>query len=298
MRKEDIADLLRDLVQGDPENRVPPELAIRPELAGLTMLEEPLLGFGDPEDPAFAALKNPGVIGSHFIMPREWLADVKTVISLFFPLTAEVKTSNGLNMDWPSDQWLHARIEGQAFLFRACRHLQRFFEDRGFSCLVPSLDKRFASSGTLTDNPEESLHHDTGQQNYYTSNWSERHVAYVCGLGTFGLSRGLITAKGVAGRFGSVLTSAVFDKDRRPYSRYDEYCTRCGACARNCPAGAISLEGGKRHPPCAAFVDSTMEKCRPRYGCGKCQVRVPCENGIPRPPRREKAAPPRAPAFP
>jgi epoxyqueuosine reductase QueG len=285
MRREELAELLRDLVNGDPGNRVPRELAIRPELAGLKMLEEPLLGFGDPEDPAFAALKNPEVVGNHFMAPREWLAEVNTVISLFFPFTAEVKTTNGTDMGWPSDEWLHARLEGQAFLFRACRSLQRFLEDRGFTCLIPSLDKRFASSGTLTDGSGKPLHHDTRQQNYYTSNWSERHVAYVCGLGTFGLSRGLITARGIAGRFGSVLTSAVFEKDPRPYTRYDEYCTRCGACVRNCPAGAISLEEGKRHPPCAAFVDSTMEKHRPRYGCGKCQVRVPCESGIPGRPR-------------
>ena len=36
------------------------------------------------------------------------------------------------------------------------------------------------------------------------STWSERHVAYVSGLGTFGLSGGLITAKGQAVRLGSV----------------------------------------------------------------------------------------------
>jgi epoxyqueuosine reductase QueG len=245
------------------------------------MMEEPLVGFGDPEDAAFAALKNPEVVGAHAMMPRDWLPDAETVISFFFPFTARVKASNGIRMDSPSGEWLHARIEGQAFVFEACRRVQQLLESRGFSCLVPSLDSRFASSGTLASGPGNSFRYDKGQQRYYTSNWSERHVAYICGLGTFGLSRGLITARGIAGRFGSVLTSAVFERDRRPYSRYDEYCIRCGACARNCPAKAISLEGGKQHPPCAAFVNSTMEKYRPRYGCGKCQVRVPCESGIP-----------------
>ena len=38
------------------------------------------------------------------------------------------------------------------------------------------------------------------------STWSERHVAYAAGLGTFGLSRGLITARGIAMRCGSVVT--------------------------------------------------------------------------------------------
>lgn len=35
----------------------------------------------------------------------------------------------------------------------------------------------------------------------FGSNWSERHAAYVCGLGTFGLSKGLITDKGMGRTF-------------------------------------------------------------------------------------------------
>jgi epoxyqueuosine reductase QueG len=178
-------------------------------------------------------------------------------------------------MGWPADEWLHARIEGQTFIFEICEHLKACLEDSGFRCLVPSLESRFSSKSPYTG--------DKTRQDYYTSNWSERHVAQVCGLGTFGLSRGLITKKGMAGRFGSLVTDAFFEPDRRPYTRYDEYCTRCGACARNCPAGAISLGEGKRHPPCSEFLGLTGKKHAPRYGCGKCQVRVPCENGIPAP---------------
>ena len=38
-----------------------------------------------------------------------------------------------------------------------------------------------------------------------TSNWSERHIAYAAGLGTFGLCDGLITPLGKAMRCGSVV---------------------------------------------------------------------------------------------
>ncbi|MPM73368.1 hypothetical protein SDC9_120348 [bioreactor metagenome] len=118
----------------------------------------------------------------------------------------------------------------------------------------------------------------------YTSNWSERHVAYVCGLGTFSLSKGLITEKGVSGRFGSLVTTAPLTVTPRAYSELYEYCVFCGACARNCPAEAIAIdpEVGKRHAPCAAFLDEYRPQYAPRYGCGKCQVRVPCRDGIPR----------------
>ncbi len=55
----------------------------------------------------------------------------------------------------------------------------------------------------------------------------------------------------------------------------------CRACIRNCPVDAISTENGKDHKKCTSFQDLTAEKFKPRYGCGKCQVGVPCESRIP-----------------
>ena len=55
----------------------------------------------------------------------------------------------------------------------------------------------------------------------------------------------------------------------------------CGACMR-CPGGAITLEEGKSHTACSAYVNKMREKYAPRFGCGKCQVKVPCERGIPK----------------
>jgi len=104
----------------------------------------------------------------------------------------------------------------------------------------------------------------------------------VCGLGTFGLSRGLITEKGMAGRFGSVITTLPLQATARPYTTFDAYCTRCGACIPHCPPDAISLEHGKDQAKCGAFVAGTLAAHRPYYGCGKCQVAVPCESKIPK----------------
>ena len=124
----------------------------------------------------------------------------------------------------------------------------------------------------------------------FSSNWSERHVAYAAGLGTFGLSRGLITEKGMAGRFGSVVTNAVFPRTERKYSDPFAYCTMCGACQRRCPVGAIDKSRGfalgKDQLICGPYVKgNSLPPHGPngivRYGCGKCQVRVPCEHAIP-----------------
>lgn len=110
--------------------------------------------------------------------------------------------------------------------------------------MIPASDPRFESVTKPDADRAEKW-----QGASYTSNWSERHVAFVCGLGTFGLSKGLITEKGIAGRLGSLIVSEKFAPRTREYTDIYEYCTRCGACIRRCPAGAISLENGKEHLP-------------------------------------------------
>jgi epoxyqueuosine reductase QueG len=104
----------------------------------------------------------------------------------------------------------------------------------------------------------------------------------VCGLGTFGLSKGLITRKGIAGRFGSIITELYLSPDKRGYENIYEYCSMCGRCVKNCPVNAITIENGKNHIICSDFLDKTREKYSPRYGCGKCQINVPCEFIIPK----------------
>jgi epoxyqueuosine reductase len=113
------------------------------------------------------------------------------------------------------------------------------------------------------------------------SNWSERHVAFIAGLGTFGLSKSLITKKGSAGRYGSVITDRVLDIASRPYEELYEYCNYCYACIDRCPAGAIKEEG-KSINVCSDYIDNEIRpRYAPRYGCGKCQTAVPCEDTIP-----------------
>ncbi len=124
---------------------------------------------------------------------------------------------------------------------------------------------------------------DSNKQNlpHFTSNWSERHVAFICGLGIFGLSKGLITEKGIAGRFGSIVTNLYLNPVSRKYKHILEFCQNCGKCKNRCPVHAISLEKGKNHLICSEFLNRIKEKYKPRHGCGKCQVNVPCEDKMP-----------------
>lgn len=254
-----------------PENHVSAEDAIRPELAGMQIYDAPLLASAAADDPLFLKLREPQVIGEGVFLPTDWLPEAQSVLSFFLPFTEPVKRSNR-GGDTASDEWLHARIEGQLMLNVLGEYLCGLLRDAGYAAAFPTTDPRFSTLGP------------------YASNWSERHVAYVCGLGTFGLSRSLITAKGTAGRFGSIITSAPLPAANRPYSTPFDYCTLCGACAVNCPADAIDVKrgviDGKEQTLCGPFVRATFlpphgPNNRVRYGCGKCQVGVPCESGIP-----------------
>ena len=282
MTNQEILDTIATYVEDNQGNFVSEEDAISPGLAGLRIYEQALVGFADARDSLFTEeFKKTEVIDPGYRSPEEWLPGAKTVISFFLPFTQEVKRSNLKAFDEPyeegipqrcSQEWLHGRIEGQLFVNDLCGHLLKVVKDRGYQAVCPSISGEFRMVRP------------------YVSVWSERHAAYAAGLGTFGLSKGLITEKGIAGRFGSVITDACFNITPRPYSSPFEYCIMCGACMRRCPPGAIDITKGcalgKDQTICGPYVKGSYlppqgQKQRVRYGCGKCQVGVPCENGLP-----------------
>ncbi|HEY5556604.1 4Fe-4S binding protein [Acetobacterium sp.] len=278
MDKQSFVALAANFMENAKDNQI--EMDHSEDLPGTRIYDAPIFGFANPQDPEFLLLKSTKVIGEHFRLPNEWLPSAKTVISFFLPFSQTVKNSNGQGKIWPSQEWLVGRVEGQQLLNELGIYLQNELNNSGFTSIIPSLDKNFFSKTA----PESELNEKgelQEQQLSFTSNWSERHVAYICGLGTFGLSKGLITSKGMAGRFGSLVTELKLEPDQRTYETFDAYCTKCGSCIKRCPVKAISFEKGKNHRSCSDFLKKTREKFKPRYGCGKCQVSVPCESGIP-----------------
>ncbi len=274
MTKHDLIEAAAAFAAQSPQNVIAPESALSPAVANLRMYEAPTLGLAAADEPLFDAFRSPAVIGPHHMSPAEWLPGAKTVISLFFPYTPPIREGNRGGTE-PGEGWLHARIEGQAFIVALCQALCRALEAEGHAAIVPAADDRFFAATELGSHPQHP-------ELSFTCNWSERHAAYVSGLGTFGLARGILTADGSSGRLGSVITTLELPPDERPYDAYDAYCTYCGKCARNCPAHAISKENGKEHLPCSRYLDKVRETYAPRYGCGKCQSAVPCEMRIPK----------------
>ena len=275
MNKEDVIKVVQDFTINSPGNYISKDVAMSLDCIDMKIYEAPILGFGAVDDEIYQGYKSDDVIGSHFLEPTEWLPSAKTVISIFYPYTEKIKRANSLDKTWPASEWLHGRYEGQQFIVLALENLVVTITKAGFETIAPSLDKRY-HTGSHKDKDWKK-----DNDSRFTSNWSERHVAYACGLGTFGLSKGLITKRGMAGRFGSVVTQLDLPKDARSYKDVYEYCTMCGACKSRCPVGAISAPEGKQLALCSSFLDKVGERNNPRYGCGKCQVGVPCTSEIP-----------------
>ncbi|VBB07245.1 alpha-helical ferredoxin [Lucifera butyrica] len=235
-------------------------LNIVKDLNSLQIFDKPLIGVASAYDPLFEQLKEETAVGPHHMSPQEWLPGSQSVISYFLPFTEEVRTANR-RMGQPAREWLYGRIEGQQYNNALCQFLVRWFTAAGYEAVGPSVDKRF-------------------QVTNKRSNWSERHVAFIAGLGTLSLSCSIITKRGSAGRLGSVIVNTLLESTPRYYTEKDENCTKCGACILRCPPLAIN-ENGKNHAVCSDYLDRVLARFSPRYGCGKCQTGVPCETKIP-----------------
>jgi epoxyqueuosine reductase QueG len=249
-----LKEKMDNLILNSPQNTVN-------ELGTMRIFDQPLVGIAGAEDALWKKLKEPDVVGPHHLSPQEWLVGAKAVISYFLPFTERIRRSN-CSEGFPSAEWLYGRYEGQMFNNALCNFLVDELTKEGARAIAPSIDKRLAVVNRR-------------------SNWSERHVAFIAGLGTFSLNRSMITSLGTAGRVGSVIVDFELEPSTRLYKDYDEYCTKCGACIGRCPLQAIS-EKGKDNEICSQFLDQMRKRYKPRYGCGKCQTAVPCENEIPK----------------
>ena len=224
--------------------------------APLRIFDPPLLAVADAEDLLWARLKEAEVIGPGHRSPGEWLPGARSVVSYFLPYSPAVRQANR-GQGLTATEWLYGRWEGEQCNVALARRLEQALRAAGARALAPMADAR----------------HQVAQGR---SNWSERHAAFIAGLGTFSLSRSLITRRGSAGRLGSVVTDAFLAPTPRAYQGVTEYCSECGNCIPRCPPGAIG-PSGKDNRLCKIYLDETLALYSPRYGCGKCQTGVPCE---------------------
>ncbi len=199
-----------------------------------------------------------------------------TVISWVLPQRKQVKEANRKARKYPAEDWARIRVYGEKFNTALRAHITCLLNKAGVPAVAPML----VPNWTIVQSQRFS----------YASSWSERHAAYAAGLGTFGLCDGLITARGKAMRAGSVVAKITLEPTPRLYVDHRGYCLyfaegTCGKCIDRCPARAITLNGHdkekcRQHLVCSReYIKKTYDF--EGYGCGLCQVGVPCESGIP-----------------
>ncbi|MGE5628810.1 MAG: epoxyqueuosine reductase [Solirubrobacterales bacterium] len=240
---------INDLVKGFVKEYKHPE-------GSKTGWRDPITGFAAADDPLFLKLKD--IVSPDHNLPTDVLPSAETVISYFIPFANSLVKTNKEG-DNCSLEWSIAYTETNKMLSELGQYLVSKIREMGYEAEV---------AGWKFD--REKL----------ISNWSQRHVAYIAGLGTFGINNMLITDKGCGGRFGSIVTNMKIEPDKRPEI---ENCLfkssgKCEMCIKKCVAGALkadSFDRKKCYEKCLENAELYKE-----YGnaeaCGKCMTMVPC----------------------
>ena len=281
-RRHELIETIRAFALESPLNRLPQD-------ESLFIFDEPLVGFADGDDPLFKEYKR--IIGEWHLTPRQALVGTEgddrevggdldgiSVISWILPISEHIRSSNRAQSWAPTKEWIQSKYCGEPFNDALRRHVPELLAEWGHRAVAPLHSPLYRVRGKGIPRPP-------------ASNWSERHIAYAAGLGTFGLSEGLITPRSMAMRCGSVVTDLHLEPNPRPYASHTEGCLflsegTCGACIERCPAGAITAQGHDKSL-CSGYIRNTLKpRLEDEYGipiiaCGLCQTGVPCERGIP-----------------
>ncbi len=246
--------------------------------------EDALVGFASGSDQIWQQYKE--YVGAFHWTPWEVFnqhqpgknvsAEQLTVISWILPQRKLVRNANKQEKTYPAEEWARIRVYGEEFNMALRHHVVEQFEKQDCPAVAPMVTPNW----TIVKSKQFS----------YASSWSERHAAHAAGLGTFGLCDGLITAKGKAMRTGSIVAKVSIKPTPRPYTDHHAYCLHytdgtCGKCIDRCPARAITLEGHDKEK-CREHLVKSRKYVKKTYkfegyGCGLCQVGVPCETIIP-----------------
>lgn len=157
-----------------------------------------------------------------------------------------------------SKEWATAYIETNKLIVRLNNCLSKELEKSGFKLLIPP-----------THNFDEKK---------LTSDWSHKHIAFIAGLGKFGLHQMLITEKGCCGRLGSLITNVSIELRERRDKEFCLYNKICKKCIENCTFGALKIDSFDRYR-CYKICLSNARlyfKLELADVCGKCICVIPC----------------------
>ena len=275
---EELVAAINQWVAESPDNTLQNETNDR-------AFDEPLVGFAAGDDAYWPTFKEH--VGPYCWTPEEAFAQAfpespasplqLTVISWILPQTEATRLETRKEKIYPPESWARARVYGEPVNEKLRHYVIELLAKRGIRAVAPALLPNWARM------PSDKF--------TYSSKWSERHVAFVAGLGTFGLCDGLITAKGKAMRTGSVVAEVRIPATLRPYTDHHAYCLwfshgTCKKCIPRCPVNALSEKGHDKLLCCPHVHETCKDYIAEHYGiegyaCGLCQTGVPCESRIP-----------------
>ncbi len=207
----------------------------------------------------------PDMAADDHYQPYDLLGSAKSVIVFFIPFKKELVLANKKG-DRPCQNWGLAYVETNDLIGRISQALDDYLVTQGFkSGLTPA-----------THNFDEIK---------LMARWSHKHLAYLVGLGRFGVHHMLITPAGCAGRFGSFVTEA--DIGNHPLIETEAACLmkagrECGKCIEACPVDAISENGFDRRRCWDRLLENKKtldyfsDLPESTHVCGKCATIMPC----------------------
>lgn len=222
--------------------------------------KEPIIKIISAEDRNLALLRE--AVSAEHLMPHEILPNAQSIISFFIPFQDHVINSN-IDGIMASEKWAMAYIRTNELIKTINDTVAAVMEQHGYTTGKIPATHNFDAEKLI-------------------SNWSHRHIAYIAGMGTFGMHNMLITASGCCGRFGSIITDYEF-KGQNEINKINEKCLHkingsCGLCRKKCVASAYDngiFDRQKCYQQCLKNAEY-HKKSGYADVCGKCLVGLPC----------------------
>jgi len=224
-----------------------------------TKWKEPLVAYADALDKQFLSLKE--IVSPSHALPQDFLPDAKTVVTYFIPFDDIISESN-VSGKVSSKLWSTAYKETNQLIHELNVFISIELKKSGFSSTIIPATHNFDKVKLISD-------------------WSHRHVAYIAGLGGFGLNNMLITDMGCCGRVGSLVTNLKLEPTERTGKEYClyKYNGSCKKCIDRCVNRALTVEYYDRNKCYEACLNN--DKMGLADVCGKCLVGLPCSSANP-----------------
>jgi epoxyqueuosine reductase QueG len=243
------------------------------------MYDDVLIGYQSADHPIFNKIQE--IIPEH-LNPLDFMSEFSngnsvekrdlSVISFSFIFNKKTIEENSLQESYPSFYWYKSTDLFPEFTMVFREFIKEYLDSRRIRHFFPATEKE--------------KYRIVWKNGIKYSTWSERHIAYACGLGSFGLHGALITEKGCAHRLMSMIVDRKAQRYSEPDLPWNKNCLsanniKCGECINRCPVDSISIAGRSVINCIKHESIENKEASKRMFGyemeaCGLCMSGVPC----------------------